>query len=166
MTRVGSLVFYFLCWPGMVLNQRQLSIVVSDWGSYLDSLFPPVVCGIFILYCCVLALQSCMFRFVSLSCFVPVIINKKWLTYPTLHLGPTILPTTIVTLCECLNEVQLYQARIQPSSEHNEPFSWFRKIQERYSTIYCLQSFLQTAFSQKDSLIKPITPSFIWKNTL
>jgi hypothetical protein len=37
--------FYFLCfgislfWPGMVLNQGQLSIVVSDWESYLGSPF-------------------------------------------------------------------------------------------------------------------------------
>ena len=26
-------------WPGMVLNQGQLSIVISDWESYLGSLF-------------------------------------------------------------------------------------------------------------------------------
>ena len=26
-------------WPGMVLNQGQLSIVVSDWESYLGNLF-------------------------------------------------------------------------------------------------------------------------------
>ena len=31
-TRVGDLVHLFLCWPGMVPNQRQLFIVVSDWG--------------------------------------------------------------------------------------------------------------------------------------
>jgi hypothetical protein len=37
--------FCFLCffismfWPGMVLNQGPLSIVVSDWESYLGSLF-------------------------------------------------------------------------------------------------------------------------------
>ena len=30
-------------WPGMVLNQGQLSIVVSDWESYLGSPFPPSV---------------------------------------------------------------------------------------------------------------------------
>jgi hypothetical protein len=30
-------VYVFLCWPDMVLNQRQLLIVVSDWGSYLGS---------------------------------------------------------------------------------------------------------------------------------
>ena len=29
-----------LCWPGMVHNQRQLFIIVSDWGSYLGSHFP------------------------------------------------------------------------------------------------------------------------------
>ena len=34
-----------LFWPGMVLNQGQLSIVVSDWEPYLSSLFPPVFCG-------------------------------------------------------------------------------------------------------------------------
>ena len=27
-------------WPGMFLNQGQLSIVVSDWESYLGSPFP------------------------------------------------------------------------------------------------------------------------------
>jgi hypothetical protein len=42
---------YFLCfcislfWLGMVLNQGQLSIVVSDLESYLGSLFPFCVCG-------------------------------------------------------------------------------------------------------------------------
>ena len=40
----GHSLFFFLCfcismfWPGMVLNQGQLSIVVSDWKSYLGSL--------------------------------------------------------------------------------------------------------------------------------
>ena len=68
-TRVHTLVFLFLCWPGMVPNQRQLSIVVSDWG-YLGSLFPPVWCGILILYCCFLALQSCMFVLLLFICFV------------------------------------------------------------------------------------------------
>ena len=42
----GQSMFYFLCfsislfWPGMVLNQGQLSIVVSDWESNLGSPFP------------------------------------------------------------------------------------------------------------------------------
>ena len=31
--------FISMFWPGMVLNQGQLSIVVSDWESYLGSLF-------------------------------------------------------------------------------------------------------------------------------
>ena len=35
----------FCVWPGMVLNQRQVSLVVSDWESYLGSLFPLVWCG-------------------------------------------------------------------------------------------------------------------------
>ena len=48
MTRVGILVslflsFLFLCfWPSVVPNQRQLSIVVSDWESSLGSPFSPL----------------------------------------------------------------------------------------------------------------------------
>ena len=39
-------VFVVLCfWPGMVLNQGQLSIVVSDWEPYLGSFFPQGFCG-------------------------------------------------------------------------------------------------------------------------
>ena len=39
------LCFLFLCGsPGMVLNQGQLSIVVSDWEPYLGTLFPTCVC--------------------------------------------------------------------------------------------------------------------------
>ena len=37
----------------MVPNQRQLFIVVSDWGSYLGSHFPIVIRGI-------LSIDSCM----------------------------------------------------------------------------------------------------------
>ena len=53
MTRVGTLsmsrvfshlgFFVCLCWPDMVPNQRQLFIVVSDWGSYLGSHFSPLL---------------------------------------------------------------------------------------------------------------------------
>jgi hypothetical protein len=64
--------FRFLCCvclrPGMVLNQRQVSLVVSDWESYLGSLFPPlswvfIFCSVFYF-----TVQDC-FRFV-LVCFV------------------------------------------------------------------------------------------------
>jgi hypothetical protein len=34
-----------MTWPGMVLNQGQLSIVVSDWEPYLGTLFATCVCG-------------------------------------------------------------------------------------------------------------------------
>ena len=34
-----------LFWPGMVLNQGQLSIGVSDWEPYLGRFFPPLCCG-------------------------------------------------------------------------------------------------------------------------
>jgi hypothetical protein len=43
---LGLRVFVIVCWPDMVPNQRQLFIVVSDWGSYLGSHFPFGVCGI------------------------------------------------------------------------------------------------------------------------
>ena len=36
---VVTLFLYFCVWPGMVPNQRQLFIVVSDWEPYLGSLF-------------------------------------------------------------------------------------------------------------------------------
>jgi hypothetical protein len=36
--------FLFLCF-GQVLNQGQLSIVVSDWEPYLGAFFPPVLVG-------------------------------------------------------------------------------------------------------------------------
>ena len=42
----GHSMFFFLCfcislfWPGMDLNQGQLSIVVSDLGTILRELFP------------------------------------------------------------------------------------------------------------------------------
>ena len=37
-----SMIWDFCVWPGMVLNQRQLSIVVPDWEPYLGSLFSPL----------------------------------------------------------------------------------------------------------------------------
>ena len=40
-----------LFWPGVVLNQGQLSIHVSDWEPYLGSPFPPVFVGSNFLFC-------------------------------------------------------------------------------------------------------------------
>ena len=43
---MGFLCSVFLCvWPSVVPNQRQLSIIVSDWESYLGRLFPTYVVG-------------------------------------------------------------------------------------------------------------------------
>jgi hypothetical protein len=48
---VGILCSFFLCFcislfrPGMVLNQGQLSIVVSDWEPYFGSFSPQGCCG-------------------------------------------------------------------------------------------------------------------------
>ena len=43
------LIFYvldfFVVWPGVVLNQRQLSSVVSDWEPYIGRFFPHGFCG-------------------------------------------------------------------------------------------------------------------------
>ena len=47
MTRVGESMFSIslLFLPSVVPNQRQLSIVVSDWGSYISCDFPFGFCG-------------------------------------------------------------------------------------------------------------------------
>ena len=51
-----SMIRFFCVWPGMVLNQRQLSIVVPDWEPYLGSLFSIVFRGwLFSVFCCVSA---------------------------------------------------------------------------------------------------------------
>ena len=42
-----------LWWPELVPNQRQLFIVVSDWGSYLGCHFP-------FWFCVLLSMCSCM----------------------------------------------------------------------------------------------------------
>ena len=69
-TRVGILVLLFRCWPGMVPNQRQLSIIASDWGSYLGSLFPLGFCGI--LFLCSACEHSITSRFI---CFCIVLVS-------------------------------------------------------------------------------------------
>ena len=78
MTRVGILsslfiCFLFLCfWPGMVPNQRQLSIVVSDWESYLGSLFPTCVLWV-VSFCLVSALDRTVSVFhvvILFECFL------------------------------------------------------------------------------------------------
>ena len=57
-TWVGHLgEFVCLWWPDMVPNQRQLFIVVSDWGSYLGSHFPMVISGLLSTFSCLRAHQ-------------------------------------------------------------------------------------------------------------
>ena len=92
-TRVGTVVFVFLCWPGMVPNQRQLFSVVSDWGSYLGSLFPTVVVG------SCLCLVACE-HYISFPFSVCFTSNKRGWNHTTLHLDP-IHTITIVTLILC-----------------------------------------------------------------
>jgi hypothetical protein len=45
-----------LWWPELVPNQRQLLIVVSDWGSYLGCHFPFWFCGLLSMCSCMSAL--------------------------------------------------------------------------------------------------------------
>ena len=57
------IVFIFLCvWPGMVPNQRQLSIVVSDGEPYLGSLFSHYELWV-VFSCFVLLHLTGLFRF-------------------------------------------------------------------------------------------------------
>ena len=76
------LCFVFLCvWLGMVLNQGQLSIVVSDWEPYLGSLFLPVFCGSL---CSVFV--SAQDRTVSFALFVGFVIQCSFLLLNHEHL--------------------------------------------------------------------------------
>ena len=59
-----------LFWPGMVLNQGQLSIVVSDWEPYLGSFFPTYVLWV-VIFCLVFSAPD---RTVSVSCILFVIL--------------------------------------------------------------------------------------------
>ena len=52
----------------MVPNQRQLFIVISDWGSYLGSHFLICVCGILSTFSCLSAQQKLHFSFGWLVC--------------------------------------------------------------------------------------------------
>ena len=76
---VGSLCLFFydlgisMFRPSMVLNQRQVSLVVSDWESYLGIV-------------CIVCIQSSVLS----------LIKKSSWTHTMLHFGP--LLTTIVTL--------------------------------------------------------------------
>ena len=42
---------YFYVWPDMVLNQRQVLVIVSDWEPYLGSLFGVGFLWVFVLVC-------------------------------------------------------------------------------------------------------------------
>ena len=82
-------------WPGMVLNQGQLSIVVSDWEPYLGSTFPSFLCGKLSLFVGTIALSFTVVFVVFIVLF-GVILNKKGIcTFITLHLGPVL--STAVT---------------------------------------------------------------------
>jgi hypothetical protein len=60
----------FCVWPDMVLNQRQVLVVVSGWEPYLGSLF--CHCGLWVIASCVsvCATRHCFvyILFVSLYC--------------------------------------------------------------------------------------------------
>ena len=65
---VVGLGFLFLCvWPGTVLNQRQLSIVVSDWEPYLSSLLSHFELWVIIFHFSVFTIRDC-FGFLLFFC--------------------------------------------------------------------------------------------------
>ena len=70
---VLSRVFVCLWWPDMVPNQRQLFIVVSDWGSYLGSHFPFVFVGSCSMFSCLSAL------FILASWFVLLLVYSVFI---------------------------------------------------------------------------------------
>ena len=89
----GHSMFYFLCfgislfWPGMVLNQGQLSIVVSDWEPYIGSPFPSFLCGKLTLFVALSPVERHGCFLVFFSCF----------TLTTLHLGHLLqTPVTVM----------------------------------------------------------------------
>ena len=93
------LCFLFLCvWPGMVPNQRQLAIVVSDWEPYSGSLFS--LYGLWVvIFCLVFLLHLTELLVCRFVVFVKYSSLLKWLWIrATLQVGPLLLlPTTIVT---------------------------------------------------------------------
>ena len=88
----------FLCfcislfWPGMVLNQGQRSIVVSDWEPYLDTLFPTCVCGRLTFLKAHSLKCHGLFLYCLLFCRQHLLLKVCTLT--TLHLGP-VLPSAV-----------------------------------------------------------------------
>ena len=74
----------------MVPNQRQLFIVVSDWGSYLGSHFPFWCLWVLVL-CLVACLHYSYYLHGSFSYFVCLFsvhsYNEEECTHTTLHLG-------------------------------------------------------------------------------
>ena len=86
-------VLYFCFWPVMVPNQRQLSIIVSDWETYLGSLCSHY--DLWVVVFCVCVFHTELFRvFIYFSCFfwysVFSWINTLW-TLTTLRIGPIFL---------------------------------------------------------------------------
>jgi hypothetical protein len=81
----------------MVLNQGQLSIVVSDWESYLGSLFPTCVLWV-VVFCVVYAPYRTVSVF-PLVYFVRVFCDQiKSRTLTTLRFGPILITTRVVTV--------------------------------------------------------------------
>ena len=101
--RVGSLCLFFYVWflfrPSMVLDQRQVSLVVSDWESYLGSLGFTVGLWGFVSVWVFVATRYCFIFFcrfhVIVYCFcssVHLSLSKTLWTLTTLHLGPILTP--------------------------------------------------------------------------
>ena len=78
-----------LFWPGMVLNQGQLSIVVSDWAPYLDSPFSHLSLWVVHFVCGTIALKL-HGRFVWFIVLLASRKIKEKCTITTLRFGPVL----------------------------------------------------------------------------
>ena len=110
---VGSLcVFFYVGFcvrPSMVLNQRQVSLVVSDWESYLGSLGFTFGWWVFVSVWVfgphgTVSFSVLFTSFIVLYFSVQFVLNKSSWTLTTLRFGPILLPplnaVTIATIID------------------------------------------------------------------
>ena len=117
-----SMFLFYVCvivicvWPGMVPNQRQLSIIVSDWEPYLGSLFSHYGLWVDVFCVCISPYRTVSIFIVSLWLFCISVfsyISIKW-TLTTLRFGlvfhtpPQMKKIVTVTLKNIPNNIYLH----------------------------------------------------------
>jgi hypothetical protein len=101
-----SMIWDFCVWPGMVLNQRQLSIVVPDWEPYVGSLF---CCGWIFSVSYLYQTELFRFHFVLLLVLYFSVLSsiKENENLPARWSSPS-SPQTTVTVNHCIQWVRIY----------------------------------------------------------